>query len=194
MIDFILQLDLQLFYFINSNVSNAIFDYIFIFFHDCHKNIWFVLPLLLLWLFFIFRDKKNRIGLIVLIPLVILITDQIGSKIKDLEIRKRPYMKIDEDDMNLLVNTPKNKDGLYKNTKSSKKSFPSNHSANIWALSTILSYIYNSKKKYFMILAILVSISRVYVGVHYPLDIIVGAGIGLIVSCLIVKLSQQLIR
>lgn len=194
MIELILQLDLQLFYFINSNVSNTIFDYIFIFFHDCHKNLWFVIPLLFLWLFFIFRDKKNRIGLIVLIPLVILITDQIGSKIKDLEIRKRPYMKIDEDNINLLVNTPKNKDGLYKNTKSSKKSFPSNHSANIWALSTILSYIYNSKKKYFMILAILVSISRVYVGVHYPLDIIVGAGIGLIVSCLIIKLSQQLIR
>ena len=194
MIELILQLDLQLFYFINSNLSNTIFDYIFIFFHDCHKNLWFVIPLLFLWLFFIFRDKKNRIGLILLIPLVILITDQIGSKIKDLEIRKRPYMKIDEDNINLLVNTPKNKDGLYKNTKSSKKSFPSNHSANIWALSTILSYIYNSKKKYFMILAILVSISRVYVGVHYPLDIIVGAGIGLIVSCLIIKLSQQLIR
>ena len=194
MIELILQLDLQLFYFINSNLSNTIFDYIFIFFHDCHKNLWFVIPLLFLWLFFIFRDKKNRIGLILLIPLVILITDQIGSKIKDLEIRKRPYMKIDEDNINLLVNTPKNKDGLYKNTKSSKKSFPSNHSANIWALSTILSYIYNSKKKYFMILAILVSISRVYVGVHYPLDIIAGAGIGLIVSFLVIKLSKQLIR
>ena len=194
MIELILQLDLQLFYFINSNLSNTIFDYIFIFFHDCHKNLWFVIPLLFLWLFFIFRDKKNRIGLILLIPLVILITDQIGSKIKDLEIRKRPYMKIDEDNINLLVNTPKNKDGLYKNTKSSKKSFPSNHSANIWALSTILSYMYNNKKKYFMILAILVSISRVYVGVHYPLDIIAGAGIGLIVSFLVIKLSKQLIR
>ena len=45
-----------------------------------------------------------------------------------------------------------------------------------------------------MILAILVSISRVYVGVHYPLDIIAGVVIGLIVSFLIIKLSKQLIR
>tara|TARA_Y100001970_G_scaffold3812_1_gene4373 strand:- start:5579 stop:6163 length:585 start_codon:yes stop_codon:yes gene_type:complete len=194
MIELILQLDLYLFHIINTDLNNTLFNYIFIFFHDCHKNIGFILPLLLLWIFFIFRDKKNRIKLIVLIPLAVLITDQIGSKIKDLEIRKRPYMKIDEDNINLLVNTPKNKDGLYKNTKSSKKSFPSNHSANIWALSTILSYMYNSKKKYFMILAILVSISRVYVGVHYPLDIIAGAVIGLIVSFLIIKLSKQLIR
>ena len=103
MIEFILQLDLYLFHIINSNLNNPLFNNIFIFFHDCHKNIWFVLPLLFLWLFYIFKDKKNRMSLIILIPLSILITDQIGSKLKDLELRQRPYMVINEHEMNLVT-------------------------------------------------------------------------------------------
>ena len=194
MIDFFLQLDLSLFYFINTNLSNTIFNYIFVFFHDYHENIGFVLPVLSLWIFHIFKDKKNRISLIVLIPLSILITDQIGSNIKNLELRQRPYMTIDQNKMNLLVKAKKGENGLYKNTKSSKKSFPSNHSANIWTLSFILGYIYKNKRKYFVTLAVLISISRVYIGVHYPLDIIIGAGIGLVVGLLLIKTSEKLIR
>ena len=194
MIDFILQLDLYLLHIINTNLSNPLFNYIFIFFHDCHKNPWFVIPLLFLWLFYIFKDKKNRMSLIILIPLSILITDQIGSKLKDLELRQRPYMVIDEHEINLLIDVPKNKDGLYKNTKSSRKSFPSNHSSNIWALSTILAYIYRQQKKYFLTLAVLISVSRVYIGVHYPLDIIIGCGIGLIIGFILIKFYEKLIR
>tara|TARA_Y100001968_G_scaffold13234_1_gene10816 strand:+ start:676 stop:1080 length:405 start_codon:yes stop_codon:yes gene_type:complete len=133
-------------------------------------------------------------SLIILIPLSILITDQIGSKLKNLELRQRPYMTINEHEMNLLIDAPKNKDGLYKNTKSSRKSFPSNHSSNIWALSIVLSYMYREQKKYFIILAVLISVSRVYIGVHYPLDIIIGCGIGLIVGFMLIKCAQKLIR
>ena len=133
-------------------------------------------------------------SLIILIPLSILITDQIGSKLKDLELRQRPYMVIDEHEMNLLIDAPKNKDGLYKNTKSSRKSFPSNHSSNIWALSIVLSYMYREQKKYFITLAVLISVSRVYIGVHYPLDIITGCSIGLIVGSMLIKCAQKLIR
>jgi len=194
MIDFFLQLDLSLFHFINTKLSNTIFNYIFVFFHDCHENIWFIFPVLFLWVLHIFQDKKNRISLIVLIPLSILITDQIGSQIKDLELRQRPYMTIDENKINLLIKVKKDENGLYKNTKSSKKSFPSNHSANMWALSFILGYIYKNKRKYFMTLAALISMSRVYIGVHYPLDIIIGAGMGLVVGFLLIKTSEKLIR
>ena len=194
MLDFFLQLDLSLFHFINTNLSNVIFNYIFIFFHDCHKNIWVVLPVLFLWLFYIFKDKKNRISLIILIPLSILITDQIGSNIKNLELRQRPYMVIDQNKINLLVKAKKDENGLYENTRSSKKSFPSNHSANAWGLSFILGHIYKNKRKYFVTLAILISISRVYIGVHYPLDIIIGAGIGMAVGLLLIKTSEKLIR
>ena len=58
----------------------------FVFFHDFHKNLIFIIPLLTLWFFAIFKDKKRRLALIILIPLAIIITDQIGSYIKDYKL------------------------------------------------------------------------------------------------------------
>ena len=58
-------------------------------------------------------------------------------------------------------------------------------------IASLLAYIYNSKKKYFIILAILVGISRIYVGVHYPLDVIVGAILGITISYLMIKLLKK---
>ena len=94
-------------------------------------------------------------------------------------------MSIESNKINLLVKVAQNDDGNYKKTQSSQKSFPSNHSANIWALSFIIGFLYANVKKYFIILAFLISISRVYIGVHYPIDIIFGAIIGIMISMFI---------
>ena len=52
------------------------------------------------------------------------------------------------------------------------------------------------KKNYFLFIAIMVGISRIYVGVHYPLDVISGAGIGLSMGFIIKKIliRQNIIR
>ncbi len=194
MIDILLIIDNYVFQFINIYLNNSFLDPIFIFFHDCHKNLFFVIPLLCLWCFFIFKDKKKRLGLILLIPISIIITDQFGSYIKDFELRQRPYMSIDKKDINLLVEVAKIDNGDYKKTSSSQKSFPSNHSANIWAIALIIGHLYPNIKRYFVFLAIMVSISRVYIGVHYPIDIMTGAMIGMLVSLLLIKIHQKLIR
>ena len=194
MLDILLKIDNIIFQLININLNYPLFDSFFVFFHDFHKNLMFIIPLLTLWFFSIFKDKKRRLALIILIPLAIIITDQIGSYIKDYKLRDRPYMAIESNKINLLVKVSQNEDGSYKQTQSSQKSFPSNHSANIWALSLIVGYLYANVKTYFIILAILISISRVYIGVHYPLDIIFGAIIGISVSSLLIKIYQKLIR
>ena len=194
MLDILLKIDNIIFQLININLNYPLFDSFFIFFHDFHKNLMFIIPLLTLWFFSIFKDKKRRLALIIFIPLAIIITDQIGSYIKDYKLRDRPYMAIESNKINLLVKVSQNEDGSYKQTQSSQKSFPSNHSANIWALSLIVGYLYTNAKTYFIILAILISISRVYIGVHYPLDIIFGAIIGISVSSLLIKIYQKLIR
>lgn len=191
MLDILYNLELKFFFLVNKSISNFLFDNLFTFIHDAHKNSLFLIIILLILFLSVFKDKKNRVVLILCIPLAIIITDQIGRFIKNLEIRDRPYMTIEQDKMNLLVKAKKDINGNYLHTESSRKSFPSNHSANIFALYFILSSIYKSKSKYFLVTAFIVAISRIYVGVHYPLDVISGALIGLSVGFLLNRLLIQ---
>ncbi len=188
MIDFLYNLDLQLFLFINKSISNSIFDTVFTFLHQPYKNVWFIIIILSIWIFFIYKHKKNRLILILILPLGIFVTDTIGSSIKKIELRKRPYMNIENKDINLLVKVKKGTDGEYINTKSARKSFPSNHSANIFFIYFILSILYPKKRQYFLTIAIIVGVSRIYVGVHYPFDVISGMGIGLFVGFILQKI------
>ena len=65
-----------------------------------------------------------------------------------------------------------------------KSSFPSGHASFFFALAAVV-YLYNKKLGvWFLIAAALISLARVYVGVHYPSDILAGAMIGILVGWL----------
>lgn len=66
------------------------------------------------------------------------------------------------------------------------KSFPSDHAAVSFALASVLACAYPKGAIFFFVWAALIALSRVYVGVHYPADIVAGACVG-IVSSLIVR-------
>ncbi len=57
-------------------------------------------------------------------------------------------------------------------------SFPSTHATFAFALATVLSYIEPKWKKGLYLLALLISLSRIYLGHHYPGDVIVGGLVG----------------
>jgi undecaprenyl-diphosphatase len=61
-------------------------------------------------------------------------------------------------------------------------SFPSGHAATSFAAATILSFARPRWAPAFYLLALAIGFSRVYVGVHYPLDIVGGAVLGLAVA------------
>ena len=61
-------------------------------------------------------------------------------------------------------------------------SFPSGHAATSFAAATILSFARPRWAPVFYVLALAVGFSRVYVGVHYPLDIVGGAVLGVVVA------------
>ena len=63
---------------------------------------------------------------------------------------------------------------------------PSNHASNIFTLTVILSYFYSRVKLPLYSLAVLIAVSRVYVGVHYPGDVIVGSVFGYSVGWLVI--------
>lgn len=60
----------------------------------------------------------------------------------------------------------------------SEPSFPSGHAVFFFALAAAFYFIDRRWFKYFLITAFLISLARIFVGVHYPLDVVVGALIG----------------
>ena len=61
-------------------------------------------------------------------------------------------------------------------------SFPSGHAAVSFACATLLSFYLPRGAPLFFLLAAAIAWSRVYVGVHYPLDVLGGAALGVLIA------------
>ena len=81
--------------------------------------------------------------------------------------------------------------------KEAGASFPSGHSERAFALASLLTDTETFKKSYVMKLILytystLIAFSRVYIGVHYPLDVIAGSVLGWIVGKVTLKIESQI--
>ncbi|KPL00704.1 MAG: hypothetical protein AMJ90_07855 [candidate division Zixibacteria bacterium SM23_73_2] len=174
MVDFLLNLDIGLFYFINLKIQNPVFDFIMVWITT--RDFWLV-PMWLTWLLLvIFGGRRGRIfG--VLIIILIAITDQTSSHLlKPLIGRVRPCNILP--DVRLLIGCSK------------AGSFPSSHATNLFAAATLISYFYHKVRAYFFVIAFLVAFSRIYVGVHYPSDMLGGALLGFLCAGMIILLFK----
>jgi len=173
MIEALIHIDRTCFLFINTVLSNPVFDFIMPIFDETK---YFIPILLIPWLIALIYDKKNRWKLAVFIPLIILLADQSGLLIKKTVLRPRPWASLDPEIINHLVSQ-----------KGQFYSFPSNHAANTSGLAMVFSCIYQQYKSLFWSLAIMVMFSRVYIGVHYPSDVVAGCLIGVVYGLVISK-------
>ncbi|MFA5849693.1 MAG: phosphatase PAP2 family protein [Bacteroidales bacterium] len=112
-------------------------------------------------------------------------TDILSSQIKDLAERPRPaYDPVIASFVRML----EYKGGMY--------GFLSNHAANVFGLATFTSLIF--KRKYYsvsiFIWAFMVSYSRIYVGKHFPLDVLCGAVLGLLTGWCIFLVVNHFVK
>ena len=179
MIEYLYNIDLKILFFINHTLSNSFFDFIMPLF-DNVKN--WIPYILLLWILLSYFDKKNRVKLLILIPVVIAIGDLLGKNIKHLELRDRPWFALGD-----IINHLGGHGGKH-------YSFPSNHAINITSISYIFSSIYKEYSKYFWFYAGIIIFSRVYIGVHYPFDVVIGSCIGFSVGVFSYKMYNKITK
>jgi len=128
-------------------------------------------------LLFLIKDFKKHLPMVIKGFLAAILA-RLGfvELIRFLWHRPRPFI---ENNIHLLLE------------HSASSSFPSGHAAFFFALSTVV-YFYNKKAGYLFFLAsFLISISRVFCGIHWPSDILAGAAIGIFSGWLIILFSQR---
>ena len=137
----------------------------------------------LLWILvsigLIFNKKFRRVGIISLLSLLLCFVLN-NIVIKNIIQRPRPFYSIQ--DLRILISIP------------SEFSFPSGHSSSSFAAATGM-FLASKKKVFYLfyILAFFIAISRVYVGVHYLSDVLVGAFVGILCGVMVNKLFLKYI-
>jgi undecaprenyl-diphosphatase len=118
---------------------------------------------------------RGLVQLALAILLASLVTNQL---LKPLIGRERPFVRTP--DIHVIGGRP------------GDPSFPSGHSANAFAGAYVLSRIVPAAQVVWWTMALAIAYSRVYLGVHYPLDVIGGAIVGMLCAFLVCRVATQM--
>ena len=175
MLEVLDNLDTTIFLAING-LNNNFFDIIMV--YVSAKFFW--IPFYLILLYLIWQEKKQKTLLvIVFVAILITISDQVSvHAFKNVFQRPRPCHAVD---LQLVVHTVEKCGGKF--------GFISSHASNSFALAffvtSLIRYRYNWISWLMFSWALLTIYSRVYLGVHYPGDVLAGAVVGMLIGWLV---------
>ncbi|MBO7419284.1 MAG: phosphatase PAP2 family protein [Bacteroidaceae bacterium] len=167
-----------------NGAHNAFFDSFMILFTD--KWMWVLMYLALAYVIFKNMKPKQAVACIVAIFFMIALADQLSSTIiRQLVCRLRPA-NVDNPISDLVHIVDGYRGGRY--------GFPSSHAANSFGLAFFLFYLFRSQPLTLFVMgwAILNCYTRIYLGVHYPGDILCGALVGLFSATLVWFIYKKL--
>ncbi|MDG1714652.1 phosphatase PAP2 family protein [Lacinutrix sp.] len=184
MVDQLVALDHELFLYLN-NLGTETWDGFWLFYTD--KKHWIPFYAILAYLTYKRLDTKMFILTIIVIALMILVTDQVTNLFKKvLFMRLRPCHNADLIDHMRLV----------KSWCGGQFGYFSGHASNSMAVAVFAGLMLRDRYKYliFMLLfwAALMGYSRIYIGVHFPLDVVSGFVFGALSGFTFYKLDKYL--
>ncbi|MBK7142805.1 MAG: phosphatase PAP2 family protein [bacterium] len=175
MLEWLAQIDRAIFLFLNVQAANPVTDLCMpVITSDTLLRIAYAITVILvLW------KGDRRLRWTVLVSAVtLLLTDQLAANfLKNYFDRPRPCHTLP--DINLLVNC------------GAGFSMPSAHAANAFGQAIVWGMRAKHLLWYLLGIAFVIAISRVFVGVHYPGDVLVGGGVGVLIGLLTHTLGSR---
>lgn len=152
------------------------------------SEVWIWIPFYIILLYFLYKNyrKNSFIFILIFIILGVAISDQLANIFKYGVERLRP------------CHDP-SMEGLIREVKCGGRfGFYSAHASNTFFLATYLFLLLKNKIKFLSSIlifwAIIVSYSRIYLGVHFPLDVLVGSFFGVAIGCFCGILAKIVIK
>lgn len=168
-------MDRAAFFFINHGLSNPFFDFIMPVISKINDG-----PILFTASVALLFSKKREFKLLGLIMLAgLTMSFYVVSGLKALVARPRPFLVLT--DVFLLA-------------KDKSMSFPSGHAATSFMVATVLTAYFKRYAAVFYSFAAAAAVSRVYMGVHYPSDVLAGAVIGILIGYFLIRITKQTIN
>jgi undecaprenyl-diphosphatase len=187
------QLDVKIFSLINGIWRNSFFDVFLPFISDLRH---FYLPLAIAWLFLVFKKSVKTRTIAVAILVLISFSESLSTEIlKPIFDRPRPYDSLSQ--IHLYNRMEKNwqiTPKLETVVTGQSRSMPSSHAVNIFSAAFFLSFFFRKLWPFFSVIAFLVGYSRIYLGVHYPSDVLAGAVVGILCGWLLAWLTTHMIE
>jgi undecaprenyl-diphosphatase len=178
MLEKLLSLDVELFVFLNS-LGSAAYDGMWLFITK--QSNWIPLFLLLLYVIFKKLGAKQTLYLLLVVALLVTFTDQVTNVFKNGFQRLRPCNNLEIKSFIRVLQIR----GSF--------SFFSGHASNSMAVATLIYFTLRSHFKYFGLLfmwPLIFAYSRIYLGLHYPIDILSGYLFGFVSGYLMFKLYK----
>lgn len=182
MIEYLESIDIEIFKMLNAHY-NAYFDQFM--WLVSSRLAWIPMCFALLWV--IFRNNwRNGVAALIFIAITITLCDQIASGIiKHAVERLRPSRT---EELMSIVHTVNGYIG-------GKYGFVSSHAANSFGVAMLLSLLIKDKVFTWLMFAwaLILSYSRIYLGVHFPGDILGGFVVGFVVVAVLYKIYRKLL-